>query len=100
MPATAEPANAHVAIIMNRITMDIVCLSPVNERMAWIYFQRLRERSFSVVERQGKLFLLTRLMLDRLDFSQTANSEATVPARASRTLNFVSSVATHRSGES
>jgi len=36
---------------MNRITMDIVCLSPVNERMAWIYFQWLRERSVSVVEK-------------------------------------------------
>jgi hypothetical protein len=54
MPATADPANAHVASIMNRIMMDIVCLSPVNERMAWIYFQRIRERSFSVVERKGK----------------------------------------------
>jgi hypothetical protein len=55
MPATADPANAQVASIMNRIMTDIVCLSPVNERMvALIYFQRLRERSFSVVEREGK----------------------------------------------
>jgi hypothetical protein len=58
MLATADPAKAHIASIMNRILTDIVWLSPVNERMAWNYFQRLRERSFSVVEREGKWFLL------------------------------------------
>jgi hypothetical protein len=54
MLATADPANAYIASIMNRIMTDIVCLSPVKEKMARIYFQRLRERSFSVVEREGK----------------------------------------------
>jgi hypothetical protein len=39
-------------------------------------------------------------MVDRLDSSQTANSQATVLAKASGTLNLVSSVAMHVSGDS
>jgi hypothetical protein len=54
MPATAEPAKAHVATTMTRIMMDIVCLSLVDERIARIRFSAVREHGFWVIERYGK----------------------------------------------